>query len=147
MRLDPAAVHIDAADFERLAMSGVAGDLEQSIALYRGALPEGIDLVALAPDGYFLQWRTRLHDLALHVIGTLVAQYCRDGLVESALRTTRRGLVLDPFDERLFGHLIDLLQRLGRHPSRSHEIRVRRPARVTGRGRRRPAPGGASPVR
>ena len=115
MRLDPAAVRIDVADFDRLAVSDDLGELVQALALYRGDLVDGIDLITLAPDRYLLHERNRLHDLALQVTGTLVERFCRNGQLEPALRATRRGLSLEPFDELLQNRLIDLLQNLGRH--------------------------------
>ena len=115
MRLNPTTVRSDVTDFDRLSLSRDLAELEQALALYRGDLLEGIDLVALAPDGYFMSERTRLHDRALQVVGALIEGYRRDGQLELAMRAARRGLMLDPFDGTLHGHLFDLLQQLGRH--------------------------------
>lgn len=115
LRLDPALVSLDVAEFDRLAGSETIAELEGALALYRGDLLEGIDLVTLAPDGYFQQERRRLRDRALAVAGTLVARYSSAGEAESALRAVRRGLGLDPFDETLHRSLVDLLHNLGRN--------------------------------
>ena len=115
LRLDPGEIRIDTTEFDQLAASADLGDLEKALALYRGELLEGVDLISASADGYFLHQRNRMRDLALQVVGSLVDGYGRDGQLDAAVRVARRGLVLDPYDEALHGRLIDLLQRLGRH--------------------------------
>ena len=115
IRLEPVAVGSDVALFDRLAKSADPADLEAALALYRGDLLEGIDLISLAPDGYFLQERSRLRDLALKVVTTLVQVYDRDMKWEQSLRASRRGLAIDPYDETLHARLVGALQKLGRN--------------------------------
>ncbi|MEO8244589.1 MAG: BTAD domain-containing putative transcriptional regulator [bacterium] len=115
LRLDPVAVRTDVAEFDQLAKSGDAANLETALGLYRGDLLEGIDLIGLAPDGYFLQERNRLRDQALRVASDLIGLYDRDHQYDLATRAARRGLGLDPFNEALHGCLVDALQKLGRH--------------------------------
>ena len=112
--LDPKAIGNDVAEFDRLALSSVLGDLEAALALYRGELLEGVDVIALDPDGYFQHQRTRLQDLALRVARSLVEAYGQKRQWEDAVRVARRGLVLDPYDETLHARLFDGLQKLGR---------------------------------
>ena len=115
MRLDPTALPTDVARFDTLAASSDTGDLETALALYRGDLLDGIDLITLEPDGYFLHERNRLRDLALRVAGTLVNAHDHSNNWEDVIRISRRGLMIDPFDEALHGHLVRALQKLGRH--------------------------------
>lgn len=115
IRLNPVAVGTDVALFDRLALSPDPGDLEAALAVYRGDLLEGIDLISLAPDGYFLHERSRLRDLALKVVATLVDGYDRDMKWEQTIRASRRGLAIDPYDEALHGRLVGALQKLGRN--------------------------------
>src|SRR5512138_628824 len=44
VRLDPAALSVDVADFERLAQGGAADQLERAVALWRGDLLDGISI-------------------------------------------------------------------------------------------------------
>lgn len=113
--LDPASIGTDVIQFEHLAHSPNLGDLEMALALYRGDLLDGIDLISLVPDGYFLHERNRLRDMALRVTGTLVEGYASLKQWENLIRTSRRGLIIDPFDEGLQTWLVSALQNMGRH--------------------------------
>lgn len=113
--LDLQSFDIDVVQFEKLARSTDLGELEAALALYRGDLLEGIDVLSLAPDGYFLQERNRLRDLALQVAGKLVDGHGRQQHWEDVVRACRRGLNIEPFDEALHPRLVDALQKLGRH--------------------------------
>ena len=119
LRLDPAAVTVDVTEFERLALALEPDEAERALRLYRGELLEGIDLIALAPDGYLLRERRRLHDLALQATTALVEAFGRSGRLDAAVRAARRGLEIDPYHEALHSALVKLLHRLGRH----HEAR------------------------
>ena len=120
LRLNPAAVTVDVAAFERMAAASDPDEVARAMQLYRGELLEGIDLIGLAPDGYVLRERRRLHDLALQATLSLVATFVRDGRSDEAVRAARRGLALDPYHEALQGALVTLLHRSGRH----HEARA-----------------------
>lgn len=122
IRLEPLAVSSDVAQFDRLARSTDPADLEAALALYRGDLLEGVDLLSLAPDGYFLQERSRLRDLALNVVTSLGQGYDRDRNWEQSLRASRRGLTIDPYDEAMHARLVGALGHLGRHrEARDHD--------------------------
>lgn len=114
LRLDPAVIDCELAEFERLAASTDAPDLEAALALYRGDLLEGLDLMGLAPEGNFLAERHRLRDLALTAARQLADLHAATGAWEAVLRVARRGLVLDSFDETLHARLVEALGRLGR---------------------------------
>ena len=124
MRLDPAVIPTDAAQFDTLARSSDLPDLEAALALYRGDLLDGIDILSLAPDGYFLQERNRLRDLALKLVTTLVQTYDRDRKWEQSLQASRRGLAIDPYDETFHGYLVGALQKLGRNREARDEDNV-----------------------
>jgi len=99
--LNPNAVEVDAAEFEKLAK---AGELESAAALYRGALLEGVSL----PGGSFADWllveRTRLHEMAAAVQSRLLAK--QSG--ELAIATAQRLLQLEPLREEAHRALMRL---------------------------------------
>ncbi len=113
--LDPRAIGSDVAEFDRCATSSEAVDLERALALYRGDLLDGVDLIALDPDGYFQHQRTRLRDLALRCTRSLVEVHGQNRHWDDAVRVARRGLVLDPYDQTLNASLVQGLQAMGRY--------------------------------
>ena len=90
--LDPAMIAVDAIEFERLAR---AGKLDAATALYDGPLLDDHGV----RDGAFEDWlhveRTRLHDLAIDILGALAASQSGD----TAIETAQRLLQLDPARE------------------------------------------------
>ena len=114
LRLDLEVIGCDVADFERLAVSKVAPDLEAALRLYRGEFLEGFDLVSLAPDTDFLPERHRLRDLGLKVAAKLAGLHAQASVWEDVVRVARTGLAIDNFDEALHAWLIEGLHRMGR---------------------------------
>ena len=98
-RLDPAAVAIDVATFERLAGNGSTTALEQAVALYRGELLDGIGIRDPAFEEWLLVERQRLAHLLEEVLTKLLSQLMADGASERAIATARRLLALDPLRE------------------------------------------------
>ena len=98
-RLDPAAVAIDVAAFERLAGNGSTTALEQATALYRGELLDGIGIRDPAFEEWLLVERQRLGHLLEEVLTKLLSQLMADGASERAIVTARRLLSLDPLRE------------------------------------------------
>jgi DNA-binding SARP family transcriptional activator len=97
--LDPAAVEVDALEFERLAASANPADLHRAMELYRGELLAGFD--ALPAPG-FAEWRAReaarLRGIAVAALLRLLAHeeaVAPDG----AEAVARRLLELDPAQE------------------------------------------------
>src|SRR5262245_34225333 len=90
--LDPAAMIVDALEFERLAKVGRTDEAE---ALYRGPLLDGHGV----RDGAFEDWlrveRTRLHNLAIDVLDRAAAAKSGAAAIEAAQRL----LQLDPARE------------------------------------------------
>src|SRR5262249_34264308 len=66
---DPAAVHVDALEFERSAKSGEAA---QAAALYSGELLAEVSLPDAGVADWLLVERTRLHDLAIGALSRLL---------------------------------------------------------------------------
>jgi TolB-like protein/Flp pilus assembly protein TadD len=118
---DCASVSVDALDFVRLAR---AGELEHAAELYRGHLLDGLDL----PDEGFTDWllveRTRLHDLAVDVLGRLLESQAG----ETAIGTARRLLQLVPAREETHRSLMKLYTAQG---NRAHALRQYQACRDT----------------
>src|SRR5262245_30711499 len=99
VRLDPAAVTIDVAAFERLLRDGTPEALEQATALYRGDLLDGIGIRDPAFEDWLLVERQRLRQLAEDALSKVMAQSMANGARERAAAAARRLLALDPLRE------------------------------------------------
>ena len=98
-KLDPAAVTVDVADFERLVRDGTPAALERAMALYRGELLDGIGIRDPAFEEWLLVERQRLRHLLEEVLTRQIAQSMADGASERADAAARRLLSLDPLRE------------------------------------------------
>ncbi len=112
--LDPAQVWVDAVEFEAMAGKDQPAALERAVALYRGDLLDGLDVGEPA----FEEWRTlereRLRELALEALTKLLRHQMDADLLETAVQTALRILVLDPLQEAVHRALIRLYARQGR---------------------------------
>jgi TolB-like protein/Tfp pilus assembly protein PilF len=99
VRLDPAAVIIDVATFERLLGDGTPEALEQAAALYRGDLLDGIGLRDPAFEDWLLVERQRLRQRAEEALSSLLTQSLAAGAHDRAATAARRLLSLDPLRE------------------------------------------------
>jgi DNA-binding SARP family transcriptional activator len=112
--LDPAAVEVDAALFERHVRAGTPETLEHAMALYRGDLLEGL----LVREAGFEEWlvaeRERLRELAQEALARLVALHDRRGDLDLAIRAGQRLIALDPLQEPAHRALMRLYARDGR---------------------------------
>jgi len=97
--LDPVAVEVDVATFERLATSGSAHDWRRAAALYRGPLLDGFSLHDPAFEAWLSTERQRLHERQLRVLADLLEYDMAQGIVERAIETAQRLLGLDPLRE------------------------------------------------
>src|SRR5262245_53967036 len=97
--LDTAAISVDALEFQRLLGLGTVRALETALALYRGALLEGVHL----DEALFEEWlqpeRERLRTAALGALARVLDHHTRRGPIEAALQTATRLLALDPLQE------------------------------------------------
>jgi len=114
VKLDPAAVEVDALEFEKLVAAGTPESLARACALYRGDLLEDIS----TGDPPFEEWlfyeRARLHDLAVQAFERLLAQRCEAGATAEAIETAQRLLRLNPAHEQAHRALVRLLADQGR---------------------------------
>lgn len=107
-KLEPAAVTIDVADFERLVRDGTPATLERAIALYRGELLDGIGIRDPAFEEWLLVERQRLRHLLEEAMTRQMSQSIADGARERAAAAARRLLSLDPLREDAYRALMQM---------------------------------------
>ena len=112
--LDPSAVEVDVAEFERLVADGRPSALEQVGGLYRGDLLAGLALTERPFEEWLTSERERLHELAIQALGRLLTHHQRAGAAEPAVQTALRLIALDPLQEPVHRTLMRLYARLGR---------------------------------
>src|SRR5262245_8633045 len=112
--LDPSAVAVDVARFERLVADGSADALGQVGALYRGDLLAGLVLSEPPFEEWLTAARLRLHELAIQGLGRLFAYQQQADAHERAVQTGLRLLALDPLQEPVHRAVMRLYARLGR---------------------------------
>jgi DNA-binding SARP family transcriptional activator len=112
--LNPSALRVDVAEFERLVRRGTADALEAATRLYPGPLLDGCRVDAPAFEGWLEAERTRLHELAITALRRLLARHERTGRVDAAIDAAGRLLGLDPLQEDIHRTLMRLYARQGR---------------------------------
>lgn len=112
--LDPSAVEVDVAAFERFTSEGSPAGLEQAVALYRGDLLEGLDLREAPFEEWLVAERERLRELAIEALAKLLAHQSKAGATERAIQTALKLLALDPLQEPVHRTLMRLYARQGR---------------------------------
>jgi DNA-binding SARP family transcriptional activator len=112
--LDPSAVEVDVAAFERLLADGRPVALEQAVRQYRGDLLEGLALPEPAFDEWLAAERERLRELVVKALGGLLAHQNTTGATDEALQTARRLLELDPLQEAVHRLVMRLHWQRGR---------------------------------
>ena len=122
--LDPTAVDVDVSAFERLLAEGTPDALHQAAGLYRGDLVEGLNV----DEAPFQEWitveRERLRELALEVLGKLLAQQSSGGQTERGIQTAVRLLALDPLQESVHRSLMHLYAAQGRRGAALKQYQV-----------------------
>jgi len=108
LSVDPALVHIDVAEFEKLAASASDENLRRATALYRGDFMEGFELDEERFDQWVLAERDRLHRMALRVHGQLIESQTRAGNLDEAIATSQQSLRIDPLQESVHRTLMKL---------------------------------------
>jgi TolB-like protein/Tfp pilus assembly protein PilF len=98
-KLDPSAISVDVAEFERLLRDGAPAALERAMALYRGELLDGIGIRDPAFEEWLLVERQRLRHLFEEALTRQITQSIADGARERAAAAARRLLSLDPLRE------------------------------------------------
>jgi DNA-binding SARP family transcriptional activator len=114
LALNPAAVDVDTASFERLVETRTPEALEGAASLYRGELLEGIAGQSAPFEEWLLAERERLRELALEVFGRLLKHQSDAGNVAGAIQTAGRLLAIEPADEAVHRTLMRLYARHGR---------------------------------
>jgi len=114
IRLAPAAVEVDAVEFEKLVAAGTREDLEQACALYRGDLLKGISVRDAPYEEWLFYERGRLRDLALGAFERLLDYEREAGELEKAAATAKRLLDLNPAHEKTHRTLMRLYADQGR---------------------------------
>jgi DNA-binding SARP family transcriptional activator len=112
--LDPAALELDVAAFERLVRRGTPDALESAVALYRGPFLDGVVLTAPAFEEWLQSERTRLAELAAEALRRLLDRHVKGGRVEAATQVAVRLLALEPLQEEVHRTLMRLHVRQGR---------------------------------
>jgi len=113
--LDPSAVEVDVAAFERGVADGTPAALAAAVPLYRGDLLAGLSVEG---TGDFEEWllgeRERLRELALEGLARLLAHQRAAGATEAAVQTGLALVGLDPLQEPAHRALMRLSAEAGR---------------------------------
>jgi DNA-binding SARP family transcriptional activator len=113
--LDPAAVDVDVAAFERSVAGGTPAALARAAQRYQGDLLAGLSVEG---TGGFEEWllgeRERLRELALEGLAKLLAHQRQAGQTEPAIQTGLQLLGLDPLQEAVHRALMRLYAQAGR---------------------------------
>src|SRR5262249_33599435 len=124
VKVRPAAVAVDAVEFERLATATSAKSLQEAAALYRGELLEGMDVDAAGFEEWLRQERQRLYELAVESCGRLLGCELRAGRHDAALQTAVRLLNLDPAQEAVQRTLMRLYEHQGRRAAALRQYQI-----------------------
>ena len=122
--VNPAAVEVDVASFERRVAEGTPGALQQAVALYKGDLLEGFVVDAAPFEEWLTSERERLREAAVEALGKLLALQMKAGAVEPAIQTAVRLLALDPLQEVVHRVVMQLYARQGRVGAALHQYQV-----------------------
>ena len=111
--LDPLAADVDVRGFEQWSRADDPDALHRASELYRGDLLDGFSLSEAPFEEWLLQERERLREVAVDVLGRLLQRQRGQGRLEDAIRTGRRLLVLEPWQEPVHRAVIRLLVQAG----------------------------------
>src|SRR5262245_39269094 len=122
--LNPTALDVDVAAFERFVAEGTPQALARAAELYRGALLEGLSFKEEPWEEWLRVERERLQELAVGALKKLLAHHTETGAGEAAIQIARRLLVLDPHDEAVHRSLMRLYLAQGRRGAALHQYQV-----------------------
>ena len=108
LSLDPSLVHVDVADFEKLATSTSGDSLKKAMTLYRGDFMEGFELDEERFDQWVLAERDRLHRMALRVHGQVIDTQTKANNFDEAIAAAQQSLRIDPLQENVHRTLMKL---------------------------------------
>ena len=115
--LDADAVTVDVHDFEVRAAEATPSALAEAAALYQGPFLEGLAVQEEPFEGWLLGHRERLREVALTVLGGLLAHQRAAGSIDSAVQTALRLSEIDPLQEPAHRALMQLYVQTGRRGS------------------------------
>ncbi len=122
--LNPTAVDVDVAEFERLVAEGTPAALDRAAALYRGELLEGLALQEAPFEEWLRAERERLRELALEALAKLLHHQRTTGATGAALQTALRLLALDPLQEPVHRAVMRLYVQMGRRASALRQYQI-----------------------
>src|SRR5262245_8076044 len=122
--LNPTALDVDVAAFERFVAEGTPQALARAVELYRGALLEGLSFKEEPWEEWLRAERERLQELAVGALKKLLAHHTETGDGEAAIQIARRLLMLDPHDEAVHRSLMRLYLGQGRRASALQQYQV-----------------------
>ncbi len=122
--LNPSAVDVDVAEFERQVAEGTPAALDRAAALYRGELLEGLALQEAPFEEWLLAERDRLRELALEALAKLLHHQRTTGATSAALQTALRLLALDPSQEPVHRAVMRLYVQMGRRASALRQYQI-----------------------
>jgi DNA-binding SARP family transcriptional activator len=111
--VNPLAVEVDVRVFEGASRAGDPEALQRASELYRGDLLNGFSVNEAPFEEWLLQERERLREMAVDVLGRLLQWQRGEGRLEDAIRTGRRLLVLEPWQEPVHRTVMRLLLQAG----------------------------------
>ena len=124
LTLNPAAVEVDVATFERQVTGGTPEALEQATELYRGDLLLGFSVNEALFEDWLMAERERLREVAIDALARLLAHQTSTGGTERAIRTAVGLLALDPLQEPVHRALMRLYHWQGRRGAALKQYRV-----------------------
>ncbi len=124
LALNPAAVDVDVATFERRLADGTPKALDEATALYEGDLLSGFSVSEPLFEEWLVAERERLRELALEALARLLAHQRKTGATEQATQSALRLLSLDPLQEAVHRALMRLHAQLGRRGSALHQYQL-----------------------
>ena len=122
--LNPSAVDVDVAEFERQVAEGTPAALDRAAALYRGEFLEGLALQEAPFEEWLLAERERLRELALEALAKLLHHQRTTGATEAGLQTALRLLALDPLQEPVHRAVMRLYVQLSRRGSALRQYQI-----------------------
>ena len=115
--LDDGALEIDVVDFARLQAAGDPDSLARAVELYRGEFLAGIEIDSEAFDEWLQQTRAWYRQQVEAALIKLLTLQDQAGAQESAIRTARRILALDPLREDMHRWLMRAFAASGQRTS------------------------------
>src|SRR3546814_6029558 len=116
-RSDDSAVEIDVVDFARLQTAGDQDSLVRAVELYRGEFLAGIEVDSEVFNEWLQQTRAWYREQVEAILARLLALQEQAGAQESAIRTARRILALDPLREDMHRWLMRAFAASGQRTS------------------------------